>query len=231
MSLLTVAQAVSKEVGMEVPPALVGSTERELVELLHHIQDAAKFVANGHDWQVLKRVHTITGDGTTEDWDLPTDYDRMTAKSQVWSSSLETPLSPISDADKWLGLDVQSFDFVINAWTIYGGEMHIKPALATGVTAKFFYVSNLITTSSGGTNQIAFAADTDTFRIDEKLLEYCAIWRWKAAKGQAYAEKMSDYNQRLARVVYRDRGSRMINIGEVRMPADVTIAYPEAIEP
>lgn len=232
MSILTVAVAAAKKIGLDVPSALVGQTDRTSIELLDAIKDAAEFIANGRDWQVLRRIHTLTGDGTTTAWSLPSDYSRMLTKAQVWSSSLETPLSPIADSDKWLGLDVQDFDFVINAWTIYGGQMHIKPALASAVTAKFFYISELIYQDDDGSTNIAdIAADTDTFRIDEKLLEMALIWRWKASKGQAYAEAMANYEQRLARLVARDMGSRMLRMGTVRIPDGVTVAYPQTIDP
>ena len=126
---------------------------------------------------------------------------------------------------------MQTFDFVVNAWTIYAGQMNIKPALATGVTAKYFYQSNLIVAPNSGSNKIAFTADDDSFRLDERLLKLGIIWRWKELKGQSYAEPMADYEELKERLVARDRGSRMLRIGRVRMPSDVTTAYPQAITP
>ena len=231
MTVLSVAQDVAKVVGLEVPDALVASTARERVELTATIQEMATRIARGHDWQFLATEATVTGDGSTEAFSLPSDYDRMRQKAQVWSASLETPLTPISDPDFWLGLDIQSFDFVINAWIIYGGQIRIKPALATGVTAKYFYQSNLIIAPSSGNNKTTFAADTDTFRLDEQLLTLGAIWRWRERKGQPYAEDMADYEELKARLVARDRGSRVIKTGKVRMAHDAQIAYPQNIAP
>jgi hypothetical protein len=231
MTVLSVAKEVSKVIGLTQPDVLTSSTDRQYVELLSIIQEMATRIARGYEWQKLSRIHTLTGDGTTEDWDLPSDYDRMLVKSQIWSSSLETPLSPISSLDKWLGMDVQSFDFVVNAWIIYGGQMHIKPALASAVTAKFFYQSNLIVAPNAGSNKAVFDADTDTFRLDEQMLKLGSIWRWKEQKGQAYAEWMEDYEELKERLIVRDKGSRLLRVGGVRMPADVTMAYPQAIEP
>jgi|UniRef100_A0A6H1ZB64 hypothetical protein len=230
MTLLSVVQSVAKVVAVDVPDQVASSTDREHVELFALANEMAERIASGHEWQILSRIHTLTGDGTTEDFDLPSDYARMLVKSQVWSSSLETPLSPISDLDKWLGLDVQSFDFVVNAWIIYGGQMHIKPALASAVTAKFFYQSNLIVAPASGSNKALFTADDDTFRLDERLLTLGMIWQYRAYKGVPYGEDMVNYESYLARLVARDKGSRMLRIGKVRMPSDVTVAYPQAIE-
>ena len=229
MTALSVAKEVAKKVGIAVPDALASSTDREHVELLSVMNEMAERIARGHDWQIFNTIATITGDGTTEAHELPSDYDRMLVKSQVWSSSLETPLSPISSRDRWLQLDIQSFDFVINAWIIYGGQMHIKPALASGVTAKYFYQSNLIISPSSGSNKVAFTADDDTFRLDEQLLKLGVIWQWRENKGLPYAEDMANYEELKARLVARDKGSRMLRVGRVRYPVDVNIAYPQVI--
>lgn len=229
MTVLTVAENVCKVIGLAVPDALVSSTTREYVELAATIQEMATRITQGHDWTLLATQKTYTGDGSTEDFDLPDDYDRMPAKANLWSSSLETALSHISDLDKWLELDVQSFDFVINAWTIYGGQMHIKPALATGVTAKHWYQSNLIFKPSSGANKAAFTADTDVFRINEQLLTLGVIYQWRMNKGQPYAENMADYEELKARLVNEDKGSRIQRVGKVRMPSDATVAYPQSI--
>lgn len=231
MTLLSVCQEVAKGVALDVPDVVASSTDREIVELLSLANEMAERIAFGHDWQKLSAVHTLTGDGSTVAFDLPTNYSRMLVKAQVWSSSLETALSPITDLDRWLELDVQDFDFVVNAWTIYGGQMNIKPALATGVTAQFFYQKNTIIQASGGSYKTEFTADDDTFVIDERLLKLGMIWQWKANKGRAYAEDMVNYETHLSRLVVRDRGSKMIRIGAVRMPRDTRTAYPQAIEP
>jgi hypothetical protein len=231
MTLLSVCQDVCKVIGLDpVPSAVASNTDREYVELLHVANEMAKRISRGHDWQKLSAIQTMTGDGTTEDFDLPSDYDRMLVKAQVWSSDLETALSPISDLDKWLEMDVQSFDFVINAWTLYGGQMHIKPALTSGITAKYFYQSSNIVLDVGQTPKALFTADDDTFRLDEQVLKLGMIWQWRANKGLPYDEDMMNYEQALEREVLRDKGSRMLRVGTIRMPRDVRIAYPQAIQ-
>lgn len=229
MTILSVIEDACKVIGLDVPEAVASSTTREHVELLQIANEIAERIAKGHEWQTLNRIHTLTGDGSTEDFDLPSDYDRMLTKAQVWSSSLETPLSPISDRDKWLGMDVQSFDFVVNAWIIYGGQMHIKPALANAVTAKFFYQSNLLVTPATGGNTATFTLDDDTFRLDERLLKLGIIWQWRANKGLPYAEDRDNYDSLFERLASHDKGSRMIRVGGARMPKGVKTAYPQSI--
>ncbi len=231
MTILSAIQNVCKVVGLDVPTAAIASTAREHVELVALANEMADRIAQGHDWQSLKTLATITGDGSTESHALPVDYARMLKKAQVWSSSLETPLSPISDTDEWLGLDVQSFDFVINAWTIYGDQIHIKPALASGVTAKYFYISDRIVAPASGSNTSAFTTDTDTFRLSERLLTLGMIWQWRAHKGLPYQEDVETFEALKETLVSDDKGSRMVRLGKVRLPGDLTTAYPQSITP
>jgi hypothetical protein len=231
MSLLTVfQQACTSGIALEKPAAVYGSTTREHIELANIANEIAAMIAASHEWQILNKIAVITGDGTTEDFALPADYDRQLDKSQLWSTSLETPLSPISDRDEWLGLDIKSFDFIINAWIIYAGEIHIKPPLASAVQVKYFYQSDLWGLN-GSTPISEFTADTDTFRIDERLLKLGIIWKWREMKGLPYAEDLATYERLLAKLIMRDKGSRIYRIGKAQMPRDAIFAYPQDIVP
>lgn len=231
MTVLSAIQEACSVIGLDVPTGVYASTDRAYVELTDLANDMAQRIANAHEWQILTTLATITGDGATEDWSLPADYDRMLVKSSLWSSSMRTPFAHIPDLDEWLGLDVQAFTYIINAWTLFGGELHVKPALATAETAKYYYQSNKIVTVSDATIRTKFMADTDVFRLDEHLLRLGIIYQWRANKGLPYAEDMANYEDRKEKLISRDKGSRAIRIGRVRMPKDVTLAYPQNITP
>ena len=230
MTTLSVIQdACTSGIALDKPSAVFGSATREHIELASLINEAGYMIAAAHEWQTLNKIATITGDGSDETFALPTDFDRMLEKSQLWSSSLETPLTPISDRDEWLGLDVQSFDFVINAWIIYGNQIHIKPALASGVTVKYFYQSHHWAQTSALVNVDEFSADTDTFRLNNRLLKLALVYKWREMKGLPYAENMADYQDLLAKLINRDKGSRIFRIGKAVMPRDAVFAYPQNI--
>lgn len=230
MTTLSVIQdACTSGIALEKPTAVYGSSTREHIELASLLNEAGAMIAGAHEWQTLNKVATITGDGSDETFALPTDFDRMLDKSQLWSSSLETPLTPISDRDEWLGMDVQSFDFVINAWIIYANQIHIKPALASGVTVKYFYQSHHWGQTSALVNVDEFSSDTDTFRLNNRLLKLALIYKWREMKGLPYAENMADYQDLLAKLINRDKGSRIIRIGKAGMPRDTVFAYPQNI--
>lgn len=229
MTILTVCQSVASDIGLTVPTAVMSSTTREHVELAALANRSAKALAKGHDWSRLKTLETLTGDGTTTQFTQPSDYARMLKKAQIWSTSLEGPLRHIADTDEWLGLDVKSYDFVVNAWTIIGSNVELKPALGSTVTAYYYYITNLVVQPVSGSNKTDFTSDDDTFLLDEEMLTLEMIWRWKAKKGFAYAEDMVNAESHKAREITNDAGSRMLRIGRPRIPRDVKIAYPTAI--
>jgi hypothetical protein len=228
MTILSVAQEVALKVGIEVPNQVYGSTDRTMQELLAMISDAGDMIANGHDWQNLSGIASLTGDGTNEDFALPADYERMLLESRIWSSATVGALTQIADEDKWLELIVQGTLPAINIWIIYGNQLHIKPPLGAGTIARYFYLSNNIWAASG-VPRASINGDSNTFRLDEKLLRMATIWMWKASKGQAYAEQQADYEQRLARKVKADNGAKIIRVGSQRLPAGVTVAYPRNV--
>ena len=229
MTVLSAIQRASTVIGLDKPSIIYSSTEREHIELGDLANEMAERIASAHDWTKLTGIATITGDGSTTAHDLPSDYDRMIVKTNVWSSSLQTPLTHIADLDEWLGLEVWSYTYVINAWTIYADQMHIKPALASSVTAQYWYQSNLLVSPASGSNKTRFTADDDTFRLDERLLTLGIIWQWRANKGLAYAEDLTNYEEEKEKLIARDKGSRMIRIGGVRMPKGLKTAYPQNI--
>jgi len=228
MTVLSVAQEVARKVGVEIPTSVVGSTDRTLIELLGIMSDAAEMIANGHEWQKLKAIATITGDGVVDNHALPDDFEGMTLDAEIWSSATVGPLTKIENENEWLEQIVQGTTNAVNSWIIYNDRIWFRPALGNGTTAKYFYLSNYLWSASG-TPAASIANNTDTFRLDEKLLRLATIWMWKASKGQAYGEQQADYEQRLARKVKRDGGAKILRIGSARLPSGVTLAYPRNI--
>ena len=200
--------------------------------MLHAIarRIAADIIAE-HEWQKLRTIRTITGDGTTADYDMPSDFDRLPRTKSLWSSRLGSRYCHIEDLDQWLGMDVLNYDQAMNAWTIYGDQIHFKPTPSSGETISFWYQSNLIARpSGGGANKAAFDADGDTFRLSERLLKKGIIWRWRAGKGLPYAEHQEDYETVKERLIGADGGARGILKQPEAMNRDgVRIAYPVAL--
>lgn len=234
MTVLTVVKSAAPQMGIAIPSALFSATDRTSLEVQTALKSAALMIARRFDWQELKKFATLTGDGSAVDFNLPADYDRMLKKARLWPSA--TPNSPLThypDSDTWLGISVQDFIPVIGAWTIYGGQVHIKPVLANEATVQFAYVSNLIAADNDGAPKLSFTSDTDTFRLDEELLRLALVYRWKQAKGRAYAQELGDFEEMLGDRIGHNKGSTILTIGDVRVPTGLdapAFAFPGTIQ-
>lgn len=115
-------------------------------------------------------------------------------------------------------------------WTIYGGQMHIWPILATGATARFTYLDRNHIEIRNDNGTLAglgerFTKDIDTFRLDERLLKLGMIWRWKQHKGSPYAEDLGDFSNAMATVMGSDSPAPIL-IGRMPISAYSRYAYP-----
>lgn len=229
-TVLEIAQRVAAATGLSGVAALYGSLQNDETYLANLANECALRIAKDHDWQKLARIHTITGDGSTVSFDLPSDFDFLPADHEIWSSRLESPLRHIQDRTDWLGLEVRQFNLTYNAWIIYGDQLHFKPAPETGEEIQFFYQSNLICQSTSGTNKIAFDADDDVFRLGDDLLELCMMWQHRERYGLPYGEDMNNYMERLALRKMRDGGPKELRLGSRRLNRDARLAYPRSID-
>ncbi|MEL6758228.1 MAG: hypothetical protein AAFP81_17485 [Pseudomonadota bacterium] len=229
MTVLSAIQQACTVIGLEKPDSVFGSTEREHVELADLANEIGERIAKAAEWRVLAAVETITGDAVTTAWPLPADYDRMTKDSKVWLSTYQTPATRISSLDDWLEREVREIDFLYNAWIIFGGNMNIKPELAVGATAKFYYQQNTFVRASDNTRKAAFDNDGDSFMLDERMLRLGIIWQWKETKGLPYAEDMTNFEMLQSKRIAEDAGAKEIKMGRVRLPRGVENAYPFSI--
>lgn len=225
MTVLSTIQAVCTKIGLDVPTAVIGSTDREHVELTALANEMAERIAERHEWQKLKKEATFTGDGVIENFDLPSDYDRMLQGGEVWNSRTNNPMDSV-DTNTWLGREVRGYE-VYSAYTFVGNQMQIRPVMATGETARFYYISNQFITGAGGDDS-TFMADADTFLLPERLLRLGIIWQWRESKGLPYAEDMNTFEEALAREIRTESGAKMLRIGRSDLRGYKT-AYPQII--
>jgi hypothetical protein len=233
MSALSVIKEVCTVIGLTVPTGVFASTDREHVELQALANEMAQRIAfDGRDWTKLKTLGTLTGDGVSLGFNLPSDYKRMLKKAAIWpSASPYAPFTHYPDTDQWLGLTVQNYANLVGAWTIIGEQMQIKPAMAAATTAQFYYLTSNIVKDKDGVPKATFTADDDVFRLDERVLKLGMIWQWKCNKGRAYSEDMATFEDAMAVSAGADKGSNILTVGRGRTRYDTDFAFPGVISP
>lgn len=225
MTVLTAAQSAARRLSQTQPTSLFSAANTFGMEMADLATETAIAITKGHDWQLLTKLATLTGDASTLAFNLPTDYGRMLIKAKVHSKKFRTAtFTPARDLDEWLYLN----DFLSTGtpgnWVILGGQMQIFPAMAATETARFYYITNMIATSKA-----AFTADGDVFLLPERLLTLGLIWRWRSQKKLEYAEDLQNYEIALSEEVNRDKGSHIITVGRQRSAIGVPMAWPGQI--
>lgn len=207
------------------PTALFSSSGQFERELQYLANEAARAIAAYADWQALTRLHTIAGDGTTGAFPLPGDYDRFPVAGAVYSTRSTWPLRRVRDLNQWLDFGVTGMTGSPGCWIILGGQMQFRPSLASGDSAKFYYISSRIVSG----NKTAFTDDGDSFVLPERLLTLALIWRWRSLKRLEYAEDLRNYEIALSEAAGRDKARGPLAVGRARIPSGAAPALAGSV--
>lgn len=229
MTILSVVERVALKVGLTEPDAIYTDTSRDMQEMKALIEEVTTDILECHDWQVLRKIVTITGNGSSEGHSLPIDYERMIMGSNMWSSRWTWAMNHVVDPDEWLEYLVVPYTFVNGNWMLFQDFVQILPIMEGTETVRYWYVSDQIVSPASGDPKIAFTADDDTLRINEKLLEFGLVWKWRAKKGQPYAEDMVTYESYKTYRIDKDGGSKPIVSGNVRPIRGKHYAFPQTV--
>lgn len=189
MTLLTIAKSVAKEVGLEVPDAVAGSSDRSMVELLEMANQTGEELARRVDWGQLTSSTTLTGDGTDLSHSLPSGFSRITTGIGVVNTSGGF-VRPLTRAE-WGSLTMS--EGVPRYFLLQEDSLRLFPYLANGITATLYYQSRFW--CSNGTGE--FTDDVETSLIDEDLFKKGLNVRWRRQKGMDYADYEAEYEAAL----------------------------------
>jgi len=219
MTLLSVAQAVAREIPVAVPTAVINSSDETAVRLLSAVRQASRSLYRAHPWVVLQREHTFTTANGTATYSLPTDFGRI-LDGTVWDRDNYRMLRGPLSSQEWqvykssvLGSGIgihKRFQFRYSS----GVKFTIDPTPSNSTDDLVYeYVSSKWCASSGGTAQTDWAADTDVLLTDanaqfsEELLQLGALWRALDRLGMDYTEAKAEYEAELGMAISRDGGA------------------------
>lgn len=222
MSLLSACSDAAILLNQTEPAAIFSNTDQFAKELRVIANIAAEAIMSEYDWRALTKRATITGDGVTKSFTLPSDYDRMVKKTNLASSATNIDLVPARDLDQWDYFQNHMSSVVPGYWIVLGGFIQINPAPGNGVVHSYYYVSNNVVAG----NKAKFTADADTLVLPERLLTLSLVWRWRQTKRMEYAEDLRNFELALEEEIAADRGSRVLVSGAPRSGYDVRTAYP-----
>lgn len=201
MSLLTIATALAKNVGLEVPDVVITSPDREWAEAVEFSNLVGEELARRVDWGALSNEVTLTGDGTNKGHALGTYFSRVTPGVSV-TTSAGGIIRPLTRAE-WGSLT--AVEGVPRYYLLEGRNVTLWPYLATDETVTV--QGQTKAWCSNGTGE--WAGDSETSLIDEDLMLRGLIVRWRRQKGMDYADYEAEYEATLAELAGFDDGARV----------------------
>lgn len=218
-TLLDIAKLVADEIGLPRPTAVVTSSDRMVQRMLTLCNIEGTDLSREADWTVLQRLYTFTTANGTAEYSLPSDYDRMLRDTE-WNRSAYRPIIGPLNPQRWQQIKsgIIGAGLVGNRYRIYRSDssntrtFRVDPTPGTTDTYAFEYISNGWCTSSGGTLQSAWAADTDILLLDPRLISLGTVVRMRRSLGLDYASEADEYQQVLARAKGQDRPSPTLNM-------------------
>ena len=228
MTVLSAIQSAAIRIIGRRPSTIYSDTSTFALEMADLANEVAADIAKSADWQALIKVHTITGDGTTDAFDLPDDYARMLIKSDILdTTNFAWGYTRILDLNEFLWVKQRELQALPGSWILYGNQFQFVPPPANAAEAEFPYIDKRYAQATGGgAYKEAFTVDTDVFRLSERLLTLGLVWRWRQNKRLDSGEDEANFAKAFAEEAGRDKGARIFATGPARFPANTSLAYP-----
>lgn len=210
MTLLSIIQDVSAEVGVPVPSSIATNRDQTVVQMMRLVNSCGTELMKRHAFQALVSEATFSTVAVEDQGAIQTlapGVDRIINgtlfnRSRNWE--IMGPLLP----DEWQSGKSMGVERIREACRIRGGHFLLMPVPPAGETIAFEYVSGLWALSATGTAKEKFSADSDTARIPERLITLNAVWRWLQIKGLDYGEAFRLFQQELTDAVGHDSPRR-----------------------
>lgn len=233
MTILTALQSAAIRLVGERPSVFFGSSEQMHIELCDLINEVANDIVDFADWQGLTKLAQINGDGTTTEFALPPDYSRQLLHADIQDTNSwlwgYCRVTDINDFTYWRDRGFTGFP---GCWIIYQNQIHFSPAPSDGTTATYPYISNQYAVSGDTLEPKAqFDADTDTFKLNERLLTLGLVWRWREMKKMDFSGDQEAFMLALSESAAKDKGSRIYRSGRRTPMRGTYLAWPWQLGP
>lgn len=215
MTILSMAQAAARRLNLSSPSAVIGNTNKEVIQLLNLANEEGIDLAQRHRWQRLLNESTFSSVATESQGAITTLAGASfgwICNDTVWNRTRNRRMFPVDDV-QWQNMKSSSITGPDEYFRIRGNLFIVLPTMTASQTVAFEWVSKNWCQSSGGTGQSVWTADTDTGILDENLMTQGIIWRFKKYKGLDYAEDFNQYEAMVANAMARDGAKKRLSTG------------------
>lgn len=195
-TLLQLVQDFSITQGIPKPTAVVSSTDETVLQIWGLLNDEVMELGERADWTWLRTKFTFTHANGTDYLALALSslagYKRIIPQT-LWNTTTNLPLNGPIPAAVWRQLITLNAAGAMENFRLYAGGLYIFPYIAAQSYSGEYQSTYAVLASDNTTTKGTFTDDADTPRLPDRIVYAGLRWRWKAAKGQAYAEEMRTY--------------------------------------
>jgi hypothetical protein len=224
LNVLAIAAQAYSEMGLPAPSQVAGGNTADGPQILALLNREGKELAR-KPWPELRGEQLITLVPGQQAYPFPTDISWYRPGTSWDRTTHWRTVGPLSDRE-WQairsGIAVAA-PFV--RWRLYGGQLQIDPVPTVTDQIAFEYISNNWCTSSGGTPQSSFLADTDVPLLPDDLFVLGLKWRVLAAKGFNYSEEKDAYLRAVDERFAGETASDILDLGR-RIPRISNFGFP-----
>jgi hypothetical protein len=221
-TLLQHIQTVCNELALPAPAAVINSSDSQVIQLLalanREGREAAALSGPNYGWQQLRGAATITLVVNQAGYALPSDL-HYAIPATFWDVNFKWQLLGPLSPQEW---DVLLYGISPagprRRFRLIGNQFEVNPtpaATAAGNVISYEYYSLNWCQSSGGTKQAAWAADTDTYLLDDDALQLGIKWRFLRAKGLDYSDEYQQWLRATDRALGRAGFGRYLPINAI----------------
>lgn len=235
MNLLQLVQSACRRIGILAPNAVMSSTDPQIIQLLELSNEEGRELAFRYPWQALQREATFTTVATQVQTTLyaVTTLFSYIVNDTIWNRDLRRPVYGPNSQQDWQQAKAMQINGPFNRFRIIQNAINFYPIPTAGQHCYFEYLTsgwvmslpnNAIPINDGLSD--VWTNDEDLSLLDDDLLILGMVWRWKAAKGLAYAEDFNKYEARLLDLQNRDAGKQQLNMAGAKYDIVPAVLVP-----
>lgn len=203
MSLLTIIQKAIRQskVIEQVPASIIGNNNPDIQQAQELLFEVGEMLKMNYDWQMLVKNTTFNTVNGTTSYALSTVVSAGDLESFVGNTMFDSTNNRevwIIDYSEYqrLTATVQSSAGIDKSIALFNDSLYIYPTPTSTDTITFLYKTAQWVTSSGGTGQDDWLADTDTSLFPEYLLQLGLVALMRREFGLPYQEQWNNFMDR-----------------------------------
>jgi hypothetical protein len=208
-SVLSLAQALADEIGIERPASVIGSSEDNARRYLQALRGAGNRLAQ-RDWRVMLLIETITTVAGITEYALSANFGRHLPGTDWDGTTLHQMTGDMTPRDWQANLyDLGTAQLWPRPWRLkVDGNRDVIFALASDPGAVYTLTLEIATgqwLENGGVFYRDPQSDSDTFVLDDWLMQLETGWRLRKALGLAYADEAREATVQADRLFANER--------------------------